>query len=227
MIYAMSDLHGCYDKYIKMLEKIKFSDTDTLYILGDVVDRGEGGIKILQDMMTHRNIIATRGNHDYLAYRLLNLLKQPSDMYDAEDTLKLYQMWLYDGGSPTYEAFMELSTEIQKKILAYMNSFLIYDEVEAGGKRFFLSHTVPEKARIQNFDTLKWQELIVGEPEYEKEYFSDKFIVTGHTPTSLIDEKFTGRIYQANHHIAIDCGAVFGNPFGCICLDTMQEFYVE
>ena len=28
MIYAMSDLHGCYDKYIKMLEKINFSKRD-------------------------------------------------------------------------------------------------------------------------------------------------------------------------------------------------------
>ena len=36
MIYAMSDLHGYYDKYTKMLEKITFSDDDTLYILGDV-----------------------------------------------------------------------------------------------------------------------------------------------------------------------------------------------
>ena len=34
MIYAMSDLHGCYEKYIKLLEKIKFSNNDTLYILG-------------------------------------------------------------------------------------------------------------------------------------------------------------------------------------------------
>lgn len=34
MIYAMSNLHGCYYKYIKMLEKINFSNNDTLYILG-------------------------------------------------------------------------------------------------------------------------------------------------------------------------------------------------
>ena len=47
MIYAMSDLHGCYDKYIKMPEKINFGDDDTLYILGDIVDRGPDGIKIL------------------------------------------------------------------------------------------------------------------------------------------------------------------------------------
>lgn len=44
MIYCMSDLHGCYRQYMAMLEKIGFSDEDTLYILGDTVDRGPSGI---------------------------------------------------------------------------------------------------------------------------------------------------------------------------------------
>ncbi len=54
MIYAMSDLHGCFDKYKKMLEKINLCENDTLYILGDVVDRGKDGIKILFDMMKRK-----------------------------------------------------------------------------------------------------------------------------------------------------------------------------
>ena len=29
MHYAISDIHGCYDKYISMLEKIGFKDGDT------------------------------------------------------------------------------------------------------------------------------------------------------------------------------------------------------
>ena len=49
MIYVMSDIHGCYEKYLKMLNKIKFSSDDTLYILGDVVDRGPEGMKALLD----------------------------------------------------------------------------------------------------------------------------------------------------------------------------------
>ena len=52
-------------------------------------------------------------------------------------------------------------------------------------------------------------------------------IVTGHTPTGFIDPEYTGQIWKGNNHIAIDCGAVFGNPLGCICLDTMEEIYVE
>ena len=71
MIYAMSDLHGCYDKYIKMLEKINFNDNDMLYILGDIVDRGPDCIKIFLDIYNRKNVVALRGNHDFLAHHLL------------------------------------------------------------------------------------------------------------------------------------------------------------
>ena len=45
MIYAMSDIHGCFDKYRAMLSEIQFKSTDTLYVLGDVIDRGPDGVK--------------------------------------------------------------------------------------------------------------------------------------------------------------------------------------
>lgn len=63
-----------------------------------------------------------------------------------------------------------LTPKEQNKIIAYLNTFLIYDEVYCGGNDFFLAHTVPEKKRMEQFDKLLWQEFITGEPEYEKEY---------------------------------------------------------
>ena len=227
MIYAMSDLHGCYDKYIKMLEKINFSDNDTLYILGDIVDRGPDGIKILQDIMQRKNVVALMGNHDFLAHYILKIITAPSDLYEADDFVDKYRSWIYDGGSTTEEAFMKLSEEEKKKILLYLNYMPIFEELTVGENKFHLSHTVPTKERMQNPDMLLWQEFIIGEPEYEKEYFPDKIIVTGHTPTGFIDPKFKGKIWRGNNHIAIDCGAVFGKPLGCICLDTLEEFYVQ
>ncbi|MBQ8338845.1 MAG: metallophosphoesterase [Clostridia bacterium] len=59
MIYVMSDLHGCYEKYCRMLQKIQFSDSDELLVLGDVIDRGEGGIAILRDMMERKTCVAS------------------------------------------------------------------------------------------------------------------------------------------------------------------------
>lgn len=223
MIYAMSDLHGCYNKYIKMLDKINFSEKDTLYVLGDIVDRGNGGIDIIQDMIKRKNIIPIIGNHDSLAYRMLKYIHKKMD----ENNYIKFFSWILDGGAATYDAFMRLDTERQNKILSYINSFLIYDEIKIKEKTFFMSHTVPQKERMINFDKLLWQEFIVGEPDYEECYFEDKYIVTGHTPTGFIDPNCKGKIYKKNNHIAIDCGAVFGNPLGCICLDTLEEFYVE
>ncbi len=41
----MSDLHGNYKAYKDMLEKIEFSNADTLFILGDILDRGHIQLK--------------------------------------------------------------------------------------------------------------------------------------------------------------------------------------
>ena len=65
MIYVMSDLHGCFEEYKRMLEKIDFKDSDILYILGDIVDRGSQSIEILQDMMLKSNVFPILGNHEY------------------------------------------------------------------------------------------------------------------------------------------------------------------
>jgi serine/threonine protein phosphatase 1 len=43
----MSDIHGQYDMFMELLDKIKLKEIDTLYILGDVLDRGPHPIKTL------------------------------------------------------------------------------------------------------------------------------------------------------------------------------------
>lgn len=48
--YVISDIHGQYDMFMELLEKIPLKDSDTLYILGDVVDRGPHPIKTLQKL---------------------------------------------------------------------------------------------------------------------------------------------------------------------------------
>lgn len=72
--YLMSDIHGNYDKYIRALEVIEFTDTDVLYVLGDVIDRGTNSLKILMDMMMRINIVPILGNHEYMAMTILPFL---------------------------------------------------------------------------------------------------------------------------------------------------------
>lgn len=72
-------------------------------------------------------------------------------------------------------------------------------------------------------------DLIWERPDCEKCYYSDKFVITGHTPTMLIENNpRPGYIYKKNNHIAIDCGCGFrGGRLGCLRLEDMEEFYVD
>ena len=73
MKFVISDIHGCYDKYIHMLEKIDLRAEDTLYVLGDVLDRGPQGIKIIEDFARRQNVILLCGNHERTAEEMLKL----------------------------------------------------------------------------------------------------------------------------------------------------------
>ena len=55
--YVISDIHGQYDMFMELLGKIPLKDSDTLYILGDVVDRGPHPIKTLQKLKEMSNVI--------------------------------------------------------------------------------------------------------------------------------------------------------------------------
>lgn len=227
MIYAISDLHGCYDKYLKMLEKIRFSDDDTLYVLGDVIDRGEGGVEILLDMMMRENISFTIGNHEHSVLRMLDMLTRSQPDMLPEIYPNDYCIWMLNGGEPTVKAFCALTAEKKSEIIRYIGLSHIREITEVGGRKFHLSHTLPEYESDESIHSADYREFIFGEPDYDIKYADDMYFITGHTPTGLIDPAYTGRIYQKNNHIAIDCGAVFGNPLGCICLDTLEEFYAD
>ncbi|MBP3620937.1 MAG: metallophosphoesterase [Lachnospiraceae bacterium] len=235
MTYCVSDIHGNYEGYIKLLEKINLSEEDTLYVLGDVVDRGTGGIKILQDMMMHYNIIPIIGNHEYMAINCLKFLNQE---ITEESIAKLNEgviqgllEWQNVGGQATIDEFHKLNPEEKEDIIEYLEEFSSYEEVSVNGKDYILVH-----AGLSNFSPERplegyhISEMIFETPDYDRVYFQDKHLVTGHLPTRCIEgNEGQDKIYKANNHIAIDCGCACideGSRLGCICLDTGEEFYV-
>ena len=224
MNYVMADIHGHFDKYKKMLEKIQFSDDDTLYVLGDILDRGPDGLKILQDMMLRVNVIPVLGNHEYMASNCLGWLmreitEESIDNIDANRFRGITE-WMSVGGDKTIKEFRKLSIEDREDILDYLIEFGLYEVVHASGETFVLVHAgLDNFAQDRDLYDYDLSELIFHKPDYEKVYFSDKYLVTGHVPTM-------GEVMEKNRHIAIDCGAGYGGKLGCICLETMEKFYV-
>ena len=49
--YVVSDIHGQYKLFMKMLKKIRLKDEDTLYVLGDILDRGPDPIRLVLKLM--------------------------------------------------------------------------------------------------------------------------------------------------------------------------------
>lgn len=235
MVYCVSDIHGNYEGYMKLLEKINLSDQDILYVLGDVVDRGKGGIKILQDMMMHHNIIPIIGNHEYMAINCLKFLNQEitEESIDniEEGMIQGLLEWQNVGGQATIDEFHKLNTEEKQDIIEYLEEFSSYEEVTVNGKKYVLVHAglcnfTPDRP-LENYHI---SELIFKVPDYERVYFPDKYLVTGHLPTRCIEgNNGEDKIYRVNNHIAIDCGSGCvseGGRLGCICFDTGEEFYV-
>jgi bis(5'-nucleosyl)-tetraphosphatase (symmetrical) len=66
MIWAIGDLQGCYNSFMSLLKKINFNfDTDELWLVGDLVNRGRNSLEILEYVYEHRNSIkVVLGNHD-------------------------------------------------------------------------------------------------------------------------------------------------------------------
>jgi serine/threonine protein phosphatase 1 len=227
MIYVTSDIHGCYEKYTRLMECLNLKEDDRLYILGDIVDRGGGGIEVIKDVMNRKNVVCLRGNHDYCASIFLKKFALQDHSTEEARLKEGFKLWLEDGGAETFSSFSKLDDNEKQSVLSFLESLPFYEEISINEQRFFLAHTVCEKARMIDIENSDLRNFLFGEPEYEKCYFEDMKIVTGHTPTGFIDPAYAGQIWKGNQHIAIDCGAVFGNPLGCICLDTMEEIYID
>lgn len=228
MHYVIADIHGCYDLYLKMLEKIGFSDGDTLYFLGDAIDRGPDGIKVLLDMMGRKNIVPFLGNHEDMFYRIISSIGKELTLDEKIDVEGTMEGWInYEGGDSTWADYCSLPEDQKQALLAYLKSFRIYKELKLNGRRFLLAHAgLGRYAKGKTPDDCTAEEMIWERMDYDKVYWPNVYLVTGHTPTGYIDPAYANRIMQKNNHIAVDCGAVFGGTLGCVCLETLEEFYV-
>lgn len=233
MTYVISDLHGDFERYQAMLEKINFDeDRDVLFVLGDVIDYGEGGFQILLDMCSRPNVYPILGEHEVMALPLLQKLGGDVGMeaiaaFDAE-TMQRFMEWGKNGGQESVRAFLALDKDDREWLLDYFEEFMPYEEIEVGGKTYVLVHAgLDNFSQSRDLEEYSVEELTTVSPDYSLPYFQDKVLVTGHKPTVEIHPSSKGRIFKLNNHIAMDCGAAYGLPLGCLCLDTMDEFYVE
>ena len=188
--YLCSDLHGQYGLYIKMLEDIRFSQDNHLYILGDLIDRGPKSIEILQDVMNRKNVTCLIGNHEMMMLDHLNRNRERGS----------YWTMSANGGTVTKRGFNNLSDQEKNRIIDYLNSLYLQIELEMNGKRFLLSHS----SFLEDSGTVRWRDVddktvfkTVWDSPWRfwehvplQKYKDDERIhVIGHVPTVFIDDR--------------------------------------
>ena len=182
--------------------------------------------------MMQPNIYPIIGNHEYALMQVLDFVTQEitEDSISKIDEKTLQNIIEYQniGGQVTLDEFHKLSKEEQQDIMEYLKEFAAYEEISVKGNKFVIIHAGLIHFRPERkLDDYQLYELIFKAPNYEKVYFMDKYLVTGHLPTRAIEGAKPDEIYIANNRIAIDCASGYGGKVGCIRLDDFQCFYAE
>lgn len=231
MRYVTSDIHGCYDALIELLQFIHFSEQDFLYIIGDAIDRGPESMKTLKKIMSMKNVELLMGNHEEF---LLEGLKE--ELEGTAGYVKK-ELWLKHGGDSTYQQFKSLEKEEQKEIIDYLkyrplykilgNIVLVHGGIETENISY---HSWEELMKQQKREILLWtKDEFLSKP---MKVSLEGMVIFGHTPTVEIrrirgEEKTKGVIWKEKNRWGIDGGYLFGGRINCIRLEDWKEFYIE
>ena len=218
-VYCISDIHNDSKSFKEMLNLIRFSSDDQMYILGDIFDRGLDPIGLYYEILKHDNIIAIKGNHDdFLAKSIRNNSCE----------------------SESHQAISKRLTSVDLKNLAeWIEQMPLYQELEINGKKFLLAH-----AETTEIPSLKKDDFFLQGEEmtctFLREGVSGCISVIGHFPTDLIRyvmkelPVFPNVIWhnQYKNVYCIDCGNGYRKnlkravQLGCLRLNDMEEFYI-
>ncbi len=226
MTYVMSNLHGKYSAFCRMLSEISFKKDDVMFILGDIVDYGDESMELVCDLSVRENIWVISGEHDARAAELLGSFSRMLKNGTSPDPeyIKKMTAWVADGGQQTLDSFLKLDEDMKEGAVEFLSELEPYDTVEVGGEEYLLVHSgVCGYKKGRALEDYEPEAFWGDEPERSIEGVT---VICGHVPTT---EAFgrDGAIYRGEGYIAIDCGAARGGKLGCLCLETGKMTYTE
>ena len=231
MTYCCSDLHGCFDEFIALLKKINFTNSDTMYVIGDTIDRGPKPIELLKYIYGHDNVIPLMGNHESF------LLDYIDSGFDCSDTYD----WDINDGEITRLAFDKLRKKdpvLCKNISDYIKTWDLCLVLEP----FILSHAGYNAAilkdlppGIESLNKMTQDDLLWSREDFFEHKGIDGYItIFGHTPVRSIrsglnqnpsDDVWVCPRYQDK--IGIDGAIAHGGQLNCVNLDAMEFVVVH
>lgn len=123
-LYAVGDIHGCYNLLMNRLNEIGFDfENDLLVAVGDLVDRGIQNIECV-DLLNEDWFTSVRGNHEELCIQ-------------GMVSVSAMQCHISNGGEWFYN---ELSPSDQERMVEQFKGLPIALEVNHNGKKYGFVH---------------------------------------------------------------------------------------
>jgi len=233
MVYVLSDIHGNECRFNSIMKQINLQSEDTLYILGDVIDRHPSGIRLLRKIMAMPNTKMLLGNHEYM---MLRALGYPYDPYDP--TIELIredatEHWYRNGGKVTHDHWKRIRKSLREEMIQYLLDLPLNIDVEVNGKPYKLVHGAPMDEYMNYPGSQSPIHFAVWKRWRRYDTFSGDFtMIFGHTPTKHYQDDVPMKLWYGNRMIGIDCGSGYPEdlPEGrlaCLRLDDGKVFYSE
>lgn len=219
--YAITDIHGCANTFIELLNQIGLNKTDRLFLLGDYIDRGPNSIKtidkIIELQKSGYEVKCLTGNHEQM------LLESFFNPLGAD-------LWLNNGGIAVMnELRISKVNQIPQKYINFMKSLHFHLETDD----FIFVHAGLDlnlKNPLNDTDSLVW---IRSWEDHENlfDFCGNKRVIHGHTPQlkSRIENRFSKFVEGLHPVLNIDNGCVFQksgyNQLCCVDLTNNQLFF--
>ena len=218
-VLAIGDVHGMYQKLIKLMDKIRFNpDEDLLIFLGDYIDRGPDPGRCLQYIFALQQQypdvgVCLMGNHEVM---MSSYFMQKRGNYNNL-IVDYAGSWLDNGGLETLKQLDEMDADTKEELLQWVMNLPVKFQYQD----YFFCHAgvdpdVP--LAVQNEFDMLWRRQ-----QWWEQYKGEETLVVGHTPVQKV-MKLTGKerrtpkpLFLANHVIMCDTGAYMsGGKLSCI-----------
>ena len=218
-VLAIGDVHGMYQKLIKLMDKIRFNpDEDLLIFLGDYIDRGPDPGRCLQYIFALQQqypdvVVCLMGNHEVM---MSSYFMQKRGSYNNL-IVDYAGSWLDNGGLETLKQLDEMDADTREELLQWVMNLPVKYQYQD----YFFCHAgvdpdVP--LAVQNEFDMLWRRQ-----QWWEQYKGEETLVVGHTPVQKV-MKLTGKerrtpkpLFLANHVIMCDTGAYMsGGKLSCV-----------
>jgi len=229
MNYILSDPHGEYELFLKLLNEIGFGETDKLIVVGDVLDKGQESVRLLRYVLSRPNILLVLGNHEYdflkYCHAVMARLEESFDERTALDKLRAYF-----GAEGAALEWTDLERLENCPLYYETDDYLC---VHAGVK------LNDDGTMIHPKDTEA--EHLVYDRNFKRPdltFHGDKCVLFGHTPTRYLTGRDEMIFYPREgvteprtigdySRIHLDCGSYLTKTLGCFCVDDCRAHYVS